>query len=121
MSKNNTLQFMKGVLLQYEESLRQTGRTTRDVEEAIKTGAILVCRNYGQARLLSDKFGIETVSLDRYMGREYHIGRRNPPKFIFEHFCEYVIIMQKLEEAERIMNETSGKYQSSCYWQSKTY
>ena len=37
MSKNNTLQFMKGALLGYEESLRQTGRTTRYVEEARKT------------------------------------------------------------------------------------
>ena len=102
MSKNNTLQFMKGALLGYEESLRQTGRTTRDVEEARKTGAILVCHDHSHARMISNKFGIETVSLERYMGEDYHRGKK-PTKFLFEHFCQYVIIAQKLEESQRII------------------
>lgn len=102
MKNNNPLQFMKGALLQYEESLRQTGRTTRDVEEARKTGAILVCHSHNHARMISDEFGIETVSLERYMEDDYHRGKK-PTKFLFEHFCQYVIIAQKLEEAQRII------------------
>jgi hypothetical protein len=103
MKKNNPLQFMKGALLEYEESLRQTGRTTHDVEEARETGAVLICHNDSFARMISKKFGVKTVSLERYMSDEYHRGRRNPPKFIFEHFCKHVIIMQKLDEAQRII------------------
>lgn len=102
MKKTNPLQFMKGALLEYEESLRQTGRTTRDIEEARETRAILVCHNYSFARMLSDKFGVETVSLERYMRDDYHRGRK-PTKYIFEHFCKYVVIMQKLDEAQRII------------------
>ena len=102
MKKTNPLQFIKGALLEYEESLRQTGRTTRDVEEARKTGAILVCHNHSHARMISDEFGIETISLERYMEDNYHRGKK-PTKFLFEHFCEYVIIMNKLEEAQRII------------------
>jgi hypothetical protein len=102
MKKNNPLQFMKGALLEYEESLRQTGRTTRDMEEARKTGAILVCHNYSFARIISKEFGVETVSLERYMSKDYHRGRK-PTKYIFEHFCKYVIIMQMFYEAQRII------------------
>jgi hypothetical protein len=102
MKKNNPLQFMKGALLEYEESLRQTGRTTRDIEEARETGAILVCHNYSSARTLSEEFGVETISLERYMSEDYHRGS-NPTKYIFEHFCKHIIIMQKLDEAQRII------------------
>ena len=102
MKKNNPLQFMKGALLEYEESLRQTGRTTRDIEEARKTSAILVCHNYSSARMISEEFGVETVSLERYMSDDYHRGKK-PCKYVFEHFCEYTVIMNKLEEAQRII------------------
>jgi hypothetical protein len=93
---------MKGALLEYEESLRQTGRTTHIVEEAKKTDAVVVCHNYGFARMISKEFGVETVSLERYMSDDYHRGKK-PRKHVFDHFCEHVIIMQKLDEAQRII------------------
>ena len=53
--------------------------------------------------MISDEFGIETVSLERYMEDDYHRGKKLT-KFLFEHFCQYVIIAQKLEEAQRIID-----------------
>jgi hypothetical protein len=93
---------MKGALLDYEESLRQTGRTTRIAEEAKKTNAVMVCHNYSFAKMTSEKFDVETVSLERYTSDDYHRGKK-PRKYVFDHFCEYIIIMNKLEEAQRII------------------
>jgi len=102
---SNTLEFMKNVLLTYEESQRQTGRTTYLIQKAKETDSVFVCHNRGFANMILDEldeFDVEAISLDTYLSDEYHRGRKKRT-FIFDHFCEYELIKIKLEEVEKIM------------------
>lgn len=100
MSK--TTDFLKKVLFEYEDSLRQTGRTTRLVEQAKETGSVIVCHNYSWAHTLLKEYGVEAISLDTYLNNNYHRGKK-PRKYLFDSPAEYQIIKSKLEEAEKIM------------------
>jgi hypothetical protein len=98
-----TTKFLKATLLAHEESQRQTGRTTHIAREAVLTGAVMVCHNSSFALSTKRDFGIDTVSLDKYLSEEYNRGRKSQ-KYIFDHFAEYVMIMSKLDEVERLLN-----------------
>lgn len=99
-----TTEFMKKVLFEYEESLRQTGRTTHLIEEAKATNSVIVCHNYGFAHMIKKDHDVEAISLDTYLSDDYHRGRK-PRKYLFDSPAEYQIIKTKLEEAEIIMSK----------------
>lgn len=106
MSK--TTEFLKKVLFEYEESLRQTGRTTHLIEEAKATNSVIVCHNYGFAHMIDRDHNVETVSLDTYLSDDYHRGRK-PRKYLFDSPAEYQIIKAKLEEVEIVMSKGDKK------------
>jgi hypothetical protein len=100
MSK--TTEFMKKVLLDYEESLRQTGRTSHLIEQAKATNSVIVCHNFSFVYAIKKEHDVEAISLDTYLSEEYYRGKK-PRSFIFDSPAEYEIIRMKLEEAEQIM------------------
>jgi hypothetical protein len=102
-----TVEYMKKTLIVYEESMRQTGRTTRIVENAKATSSIVVCHNLAFAYALKKEFGIEAISLDRYFSSEYLRGKK-PAKHVFDHFAEFTLIMKRLNEVEKILS-SEGK------------
>lgn len=95
----NTTSFLSKVLLEYEESMRRTGRTTRIAKKAKETGSIMVCHNHSFAQMIAKEFGITTVSIDRYLGPDYFRGKKTITH-VFDHFVEYTLLMNKIKEVE---------------------
>lgn len=102
----NITSFLSKVLLEYEESMRRTGRITRIAKKAKETGSIMVCHNHSFAQMIVKEFGITTVSIDRYLDIDYSRGKRNV-SHVFDHFVEYEIIQRKLKEVESFLNRVT--------------
>ena len=96
----------------YENQLRQTGRTTRCIEEAKRLDAYFVCHNMAFAQDLKRNHpDLKVVTLDQYLNDEFRRGRKyhfrygsERPKVIFDHLIEYVLLERKLKEVESILN-----------------
>ena len=102
-----TTDFLKATLLAHEEAQRQTGRTTKIALEAIRNNQVMVCHNHGFAHALAEQYkssGLVTIGLDTFLRDDYHRNRK-PQKYVFDHFVEYTMILRKLEEVERQLNE----------------
>lgn len=93
---------MQNVLLTYENSLRQTGRTTRLTEKAVKTGATVVCGSHGLAHMIRTDHGVSAICIDDYLNPDYQRGRRKTT-YLFDSTAELVLITRKLQEVEDIM------------------
>lgn len=103
-----TLDFLKNVLVDYENSLRQTGRTSRLIETARVRGSTIVCHHHIFASMLRTEYGVAAISLDTYLNADYHRGGVKT-EYLFDSPAEYEIIKRKLEEADKIMKgETNG-------------
>jgi hypothetical protein len=99
------VKFLESVLWNYEDSLRATGRTTRLVQRAKETSAVIVCHNYAWAHQLKKQYGIEAISLDTYLNSDYHRGRKKV-NYLFDSPAEVELIKMKFREVERLL---SGK------------
>jgi hypothetical protein len=108
MSK--TTEFMKKVLFEYENSLRQTGRTEYLVKKARETNSIIVCHNFSWARMLSNEYGVDTITLETYLSPLPLRGKKNDRKYLFDSPAEFELIMKKLEEAEYVMENMVQGY-----------
>jgi predicted class III extradiol MEMO1 family dioxygenase len=109
-NRMSATKFLKDTLLAYEESQRQTGRTTRAVMKAIADDAVLVVHNHDfKHYMLRDhgNFGLKCITIDEYTNKERYRGKRmeDEPRYIFDHFAEYVLIKRRLREIEFIMSE----------------
>lgn len=102
---SKTVDSLITVLWRLEESARRTGRTTWLASEARKTGATMVCHDYGWARRLQEEYGVNAISLDTYLKSDYHRGRKKT-QYLFDSPAENEIIQMKLKEAEKLL---SGK------------
>jgi len=100
---SDMVEMLNRVLWEYEENRRQTGRTTRLVEQAKKTNSIIVCHNCSWASYLQKDFGVKAISLDAYLDPYYHLGKMKKEKHIFDSPAEVELIMRKLKEAKRII------------------
>lgn len=102
-----TTDFLRTTLLAHEEAQRQTGRTTRIALEAIRNNRVMVCHNHGFAHVIADQYkssGLVTIGLDTFLNDDYHRNRK-PQKYVFDHFVEYTMILKKLQEVEKLLNE----------------
>lgn len=102
------LKFLKNSLFDYEESLRQTGRTSRLIETARVRGSTIVCHTYDFAYMIQKEYGVKAISLDTYLDPDYHRGRQTKVEYLFDSPAECEIIKRKLEEAEKIMKGTDN-------------
>lgn len=96
------LGFMRRVLLDYEDSLRQTGRTTFLANRAKETNSVVVCHSASFAARLRLEYDVEAVTLHTYLNPDYHRGRRKRT-YLFDSPAEQELIKRKLEEAEKVM------------------
>lgn len=99
------INFLKKVAWYFEESQRQTGRTTILIEKAKENGDILVCHGADLAYRLRRDYNVNAITLDQYLDPDYHRGKVNV-KYLFDSPAEMQIIQKKLDEAERLL---SGK------------
>lgn len=88
----------------YENSIRCTGRTTKLIEKAKETGAIIVCHSSHMtneiAHIAPD---VKAIMLKTYNDSTYHYGRRQQ-KYLFDNAAVYVMIRDKLNEVNDIIN-----------------
>lgn len=103
------IDFLKKVAWQFEESLRQTGRTTRLVYEARNMDATIVCHNQECATRLRKDYGANVITLDQYLNPDYHRGR-GKVKYLFDSPAEVQVIQKKLDEAEKLLSGTVLDY-----------
>jgi hypothetical protein len=96
------IKFLESVLWNYEDSLRASGRTTRLVQKAKETGAVIVCHNYAWVHQIKKLYSVEAISLDTYLNPDYHRGRKKV-NYLFDSPAEIEIIQMKLKEAEKII------------------
>jgi hypothetical protein len=96
------IDFLRKVLFEHEESMRQTGRTTHLVDIALKSDAVIVCHNFSWANRLQKDYGVKAITLDTYLNPDYHRGRKKT-QYLFDSPAEIQIIQMKFEEAEKII------------------
>jgi hypothetical protein len=109
-NKMSAIKFIKDSLLAYEESQRQTGRTTRLVLKAISNGAVFVVHDQLMKHYIMREFNshnLECITLDEYMNKDRYRGKmfQDKPSYVFDHFAEYELIQRKLKEAEFIVSK----------------
>jgi len=105
-----TTEFIRATLRAHEEAQRQTGRTSRIVMDAIQNDVVMVCHNQAFANMLDceyGKFGFKAIGLDTYLNSDYHRNRSQRQSYVFDHFVEFTMIMKKLEEVEKLLNEST--------------
>jgi hypothetical protein len=103
---------MKQLVLE-EELLRQTGRTTKAVKKALELDAYFVCHKQLFAHELKRDYPeLKAVSLSQYLDMDYNRGSSEhfwlgsrPPKVVFDHLVEFVLIEQKLKEVTSIIEQ----------------
>jgi hypothetical protein len=109
-NRMTAIKFLKDTLLAYEESQRQTGRTTRAVMKAIANNAVFVVHRHDFKNYMMRDYGnlgLKCITVDEYMNKDRYRGKRmeDEPRYVFDHFAEYELIRRKLKEAEAIMSE----------------
>ena len=103
---NELIEFMERTLHIYEESQRQTGRTSKLVLEANRTGAIIVCNNQQQASYIAQTFNVKTMTISKYLNNDFHRGVRiGSRKFLFDSVTQVELVQKKLAEAAAIMKK----------------
>jgi len=106
-----------------EERSRQTGRTTRAIEDAKRLGATFVCHNAAMvAHIKRDHPNLKVISIDQYLDYDFNRGSKNhfwfgreTPKVVFDHSVEYALLHKKLIEVKNIMDTGYDKTKDTTY------
>lgn len=104
---NNLIEQLKNLqssLRSKEESERQTGRSTKIINQAKHQGSTLVCANYRQKEEFKN-LGVESITLEQYH-KEKHGSSKT---YLFDHYAIYCVIdnhySQLIKEYEEQMSE----------------
>jgi hypothetical protein len=87
---NNFIEYVKNLrssLLKQEESERQTGRSTRIINQAKHQKSTVVCFNYRQKKEF-EHLGVETITLEQYNKEKQGSSKT----YLFDHLTMYHII-----------------------------
>lgn len=100
---NNFIEYVKSLqysLTEQEENERQTGRTTRIINQAKENAATVVCASYIHKKGIQN-YGIRSITLEEFY-KEKHISSNT---YLFDHYTTYCL-MQK-HYSELITNHTT--------------
>lgn len=93
---NNFVEQVKNLqssLVKQEEDERQTGRSTRIINQAKEQGSIVVCANYRQKKVF-EHLGVESITLE-----QYHKEKRGSLKtYLFDHYAIYCVMYKRYSQ-----------------------
>lgn len=96
---NNLIEFVKNLqssLEKQEESKRQTGRSTKIIDQARKNGSTVVCANYRQKKEFEhwssiDNDPVRFITLEKY-DKEKNSSTKT---YLFDHFAIFSLVSEQ--------------------------